>query len=183
MKTNPTEAEAWMVSLSSSCDNYKTNSATVYSLLLAWRERKELNNGHNSFHMSQQICFFIKHAWLHQRRISLSKVRLVMSGLAGLSLSSRMHILGKIPPLTRGLRPQMTLMAASHDDTQTIITSLSWGPGLHSLIQFIWVSGSVHGWISRWMSAFLSVILIANSCNLQNLPSINTLHYWHQYKS
>ena len=39
-----------------------------------------------------------------------------MSGLAGLSLSSKLHILGKIPPLTRGLRPQMTLMAASHDD-------------------------------------------------------------------
>ena len=44
-----------------------------------------------------------------------------MSGLAGLSLSSRLHILGKIPPLTQGLGPRLTL--ASHDDTQeTIIT-------------------------------------------------------------
>ena len=156
MKTNPTMAEAWMVSLSSSCDNYKTNSATVYSLLLAWRERKELNNGHNSFHMSQQICFFIKHAWLHQRRISLSKVRLVMSGLAGLSLSSKLHILGKIPPLTRGLRPQMTLMAASHDDTQTIITSLSWGTWA-ALADSIYLSVRVSAWMDFKVNVSFSI--------------------------
>ena len=76
-----------------------------------------------------------------------------MSGLAGLSLSSKLHILGKIPPLTRGLRPQMTLMAASHDDNYHLTLMRTWA----ALADSIYLSVRVSSWMDFKVNVSFSI--------------------------